>query len=75
LSTNWTNEEGSMVRPSDVIGVFAGLHTQDWAYARVDADGSDVWQRASVSAGKATRLSARAKCTRSLNCTLNKGRF
>ena len=38
--TNWTNEEGTRYAPAMLSsGVFAGLHTQDWAYARVDADG------------------------------------
>ena len=37
--TNWTNEEGTRYAPAMLSsGVFAGLHTQDWAYARVDAD-------------------------------------
>ncbi|ABG32611.1 Zn-dependent hydrolase [Roseobacter denitrificans] len=38
--TNWTNEEGTRYAPAMLSsGVFAGLHTQDWAYARVDAEG------------------------------------
>lgn len=38
--TNWTNEEGTRYAPAMLSsGVFAGLHTQDWAYDRVDADG------------------------------------
>jgi N-carbamoyl-L-amino-acid hydrolase len=40
IVTNWTNEEGTRYAPAMLSsGVFAGLHTQDWAYARVDADG------------------------------------
>ncbi|MXU65583.1 Zn-dependent hydrolase [Oceanomicrobium pacificus] len=38
--TNWTNEEGTRFAPAMLAsGVFAGMHTQDWAYDRVDAKG------------------------------------
>lgn len=38
--TNFTNEEGTRYAPAMLSsGVFAGVHSQDWAYARVDADG------------------------------------
>jgi beta-ureidopropionase / N-carbamoyl-L-amino-acid hydrolase len=38
--TNWTNEEGTRYAPAMLAsGVFAGKHTLDWAYARVDAKG------------------------------------
>jgi N-carbamoyl-L-amino-acid hydrolase len=38
--TNWTNEEGTRYAPAMLSsGVFAGLHTQDWAYDRADAEG------------------------------------
>lgn len=38
--TNWTNEEGTRFAPPMLSsGVFAGMHTQDWAYARADAEG------------------------------------
>ena len=38
--TNWTNEEGTRFAPAMLSsGVFAGKHTQDWAYDRVDAEG------------------------------------
>ena len=37
---NWTNEEGTRFAPAMLSsGVFAGVHTQDWAYGRVDAEG------------------------------------
>lgn len=37
---NWTNEEGTRFAPPMVAsGVFAGVHTLDWAYDRTDADG------------------------------------
>jgi len=37
---NWTNEEGTRFAPAMLAsGVFAGKHTQDWAYDRVDAEG------------------------------------
>ena len=36
---NWTNEEGTRFAPPMLAsGVFAGMHTQDWAYSRKDAD-------------------------------------
>ncbi|MFT5869129.1 MAG: N-carbamoyl-L-amino-acid hydrolase [Paracoccaceae bacterium] len=38
--TNFTNEEGTRYAPAMLAsGVFAGIHTQNWAYARTDADG------------------------------------
>ncbi|WP_054004766.1 Zn-dependent hydrolase [Cypionkella psychrotolerans] len=38
--TNWTNEEGARFAPAMLAsGVFAGLHTQDYAYNRTDMDG------------------------------------
>lgn len=38
--TNWTNEEGTRFAPAMLAsGVFAGMHDQDWAYARTDRDG------------------------------------
>ncbi|WP_288193713.1 Zn-dependent hydrolase [uncultured Phyllobacterium sp.] len=37
---NWTNEEGTRFAPAMLAsGVFAGIHSQDWAYAREDAKG------------------------------------
>lgn len=37
---NFTNEEGTRFAPAMLSsGVFAGVHTQDWAYARVDDKG------------------------------------
>lgn len=38
--TNWSNEEGTRFAPPMLAsGVFAEMHTLDWAYAREDADG------------------------------------
>ncbi len=38
--TNWTNEEGARFAPAMLAsGVFAGVHTQDYAYGREDMDG------------------------------------
>jgi N-carbamoyl-L-amino-acid hydrolase len=38
--TNFTNEEGTRYAPAMLSsGVFAGVHDQEWAYQRVDADG------------------------------------
>jgi N-carbamoyl-L-amino-acid hydrolase len=38
--TNWTNEEGTRFAPAMLAsGVFAGVHTQDFAYDRKDAKG------------------------------------
>lgn len=38
--TNWTNEEGTRYAPAMLSsGVFAGMHTQDWAYNIEDAEG------------------------------------
>ncbi len=38
--TNWTNEEGARFAPAMLAsGVFAGIHTQDYAYGRVDGAG------------------------------------
>ena len=36
----WTNEEGTRFAPPMMAsGVFAGVHTLDWAYAKEDSDG------------------------------------
>ena len=38
--TNWTNEEGTRFAPAMLAsGVFAGVHVEDWAKARLDAKG------------------------------------
>jgi len=38
--TNWTNEEGTRFAPAMVAsGVFAGMHSLEWAYDRTDAKG------------------------------------
>ena len=38
--TNWTNEEGTRFAPAMLAsGVFAGMHSQEYAYGRVDAEG------------------------------------
>lgn len=38
--TNWTNEEGTRYAPAMLAsGVFAGKHTQEWAYDKLDANG------------------------------------
>ena len=38
--TNWTNEEGTRFAPAMLAsGVFAGIHQEDWAKDRVDAEG------------------------------------
>jgi N-carbamoyl-L-amino-acid hydrolase len=38
--TNFTNEEGTRFAPAMLAsGVFSGIHTQDFAYARKDAEG------------------------------------
>lgn len=38
--TNWTNEEGARFAPAMLAsGVFAGVHTMDYAYSRKDGEG------------------------------------
>lgn len=40
---NWTNEEGTRFAPAMVAsGVFAGVHTMQWAYDREDAEGKKL---------------------------------
>ena len=40
VATNWTNEEGTRFAPAMLSsGVFAGIHTQDWAEGKTDAQG------------------------------------
>jgi N-carbamoyl-L-amino-acid hydrolase len=40
---NWTNEEGTRFSPPMMAsGVFAGVHTLEWAYGRQDAAGKSV---------------------------------
>ena len=44
---NWTNEEGSRFAPAMLAsGVFAGVFTPDYAYAREDREGKTVRRRA-----------------------------
>src|SRR5918911_1380579 len=39
--TNWTNEEGARFAPAMLAsGVFAGMHTLDYAYSRKDLEGA-----------------------------------
>lgn len=39
--TNWTNEEGARFAPAMMAsGVFAGVHTLDYAYGRTDLEGA-----------------------------------
>jgi N-carbamoyl-L-amino-acid hydrolase len=45
---NWTNEEGTRFAPAMLAsGVFAGIHTQDYAYGRVDAEGKSFGEELS----------------------------
>ncbi len=40
---NWTNEEGSRYAPAMISsGVFAGVYTKEFAYARVDSEGKTL---------------------------------
>lgn len=40
VAVNWTNEEGTRFAPAMLAsGVFAGVHTLDWAEDRTDAEG------------------------------------
>lgn len=40
VATNWTNEEGTRFAPAMLAsGVFAGVHDQNWAESRQDAEG------------------------------------
>ena len=40
---NWTNEEGTRFSPPMMAsGVFTGMHTLEWAYAREDSEGKSV---------------------------------
>lgn len=40
VAVNWTNEEGTRFAPAMLAsGVFAGVHTQEWAEDKTDADG------------------------------------
>jgi N-carbamoyl-L-amino-acid hydrolase len=73
--TNWTNEEGTRFAPAMLAsGVFAGVHEQDWAYDRKDAKGNASATSCSASAGRATKRSARARCTPSSSCISSRGR-
>ena len=40
---NWTNEEGTRFSPPMMAsGVFAGIHSLEWAYGREDSNGKSV---------------------------------
>ena len=50
--TNFTNEEGTRFAPAMLSsGVFAGIHTQDWAYGREDAEGKTFGGRGEEETG------------------------
>ena len=43
IVANWTNEEGARFAPAMVSsGVFAGVYTKEFAYARADAEGKTI---------------------------------
>jgi beta-ureidopropionase / N-carbamoyl-L-amino-acid hydrolase len=73
--TNWTNEEGTRFAPAMLSsGVFAGVHTQDWAYARADAKGKTFGEEAGAHRlGRATRRWARGRCTRCFELHIEQG--
>lgn len=64
--TNWTNEEGTRLCPSAMLasGVFAGIHTQDFAYDRTDAEGKKFGDELERIGWWAMNRSARARCMR-----------
>lgn len=46
--TNWANEEGARFAPAMLAsGVFAGVHSQDYAYGRKDPDGKSYGEELS----------------------------
>jgi N-carbamoyl-L-amino-acid hydrolase len=60
--TNWTNEEGTRFAPAMLAsGVFAGVHDQDWAYDRVDAEGKRFGDELERIGWKATKRSGDRK--------------
>ena len=71
--TNWTNEEGTRFAPAMLSsGVFAGVHTQDWAYARADAEGKrfgDALERIGWKGDEAGRRAQDARLLRAAHRT------
>jgi N-carbamoyl-L-amino-acid hydrolase len=73
--TNWTNEEGTRYAPAMLAsGVFAGVHTLDWAYDRVDAKGKRFGDELERIGWKGEEKVGAARCTRSSSCTSNRAR-
>ena len=73
---NWTNEEGSRFAPAMLAsGVFAGVFTPDFAYARADRDGKtfgDELERIGYRGEEQGRRAASsAPCS---SCTSSRGR-
>ena len=72
---NWTNEEGTRFSPPMMAsGVFAGVHTLDWAYGRTDAAGKTVGGELEGLAGSAMKRSARASWRPSSSFISSRGR-
>jgi N-carbamoyl-L-amino-acid hydrolase len=73
--TNWTNEEGTRFAPAMLAsGVFAGVHTQDWAYDRVDAKGKRFGDELERIGWKGDEKVGAARCTPSSSCTSSRAR-
>ena len=73
---NWTNEEGSRFAPAMLAsGVFAGVFTPDYAYARADREGKtfgDELERIGYAgAEKAGRAHSSGRCS---SCTSSRAR-
>ena len=76
MVVNWTNEEGARFAPAMLAsGVFAGVHTQDYAYGRKDAEGKTLRRRAEAHRLDGRRAGRRsARCTPTSSTTSSRGR-
>ena len=73
---NWTNEEGARFAPAMLAsGVFAGVFSRDYAYARTDRDGKTFGAELARIDYNGATASRRASHSRACsNCTSSKAR-
>ena len=72
---NWTNEEGARFAPAMLAsGVFAGVFSPDYAYARTDRDGKTFGDELQRIGYKGDEKPARANFPRCSNCTSSRVR-
>ena len=72
---NWTNEEGARFAPAMLAsGVFAGVFSRDYAYARTDRDGKTFGEELARIGYRGEEKPARTNSPPCSNCISSKAR-